>query len=98
MPGSRWRRAGDGWWNLGRLADGLKTEDLKGDAIRPFIEDMPSGFGTLHAVSHAAKLAKTPAFWGAGPPVPLGSHQPEWPGARLKIESVSSRFPHIERD
>jgi crotonobetainyl-CoA:carnitine CoA-transferase CaiB-like acyl-CoA transferase len=65
-------------WNLGRLADGLKTEDMKGDAIRPFIEDMPSGFGTLHAVSHAAKLAKTPAFW-ARPAVPLGSHQPEWP-------------------
>jgi len=65
-------------WNLGRLADGLKTEDLKGDAIRPFIEDMPSGFGTLHAVSHAAKLAKTPAFW-ARPAVPLGTHKPEWP-------------------
>jgi hypothetical protein len=65
-------------WNLGRIADGLKTEDLKGEAIRPFIEDMPSGFGTLNAVSHAAKLAKTPAFW-ARPAVPLGSHQPEWP-------------------
>jgi crotonobetainyl-CoA:carnitine CoA-transferase CaiB-like acyl-CoA transferase len=65
-------------WNLGRIADGLKTEDLKGEAIRPFIEDMPSGFGTLNAVSHAAKLAKTPAFW-ARPAVPLGSHKPEWP-------------------
>jgi crotonobetainyl-CoA:carnitine CoA-transferase CaiB-like acyl-CoA transferase len=65
-------------WNLGRIADGLKTEDLKGEAIRPFIEDMPSGFGTLNAVSHAAKLTKTPAFW-ARPAVPLGSHQPEWP-------------------
>jgi crotonobetainyl-CoA:carnitine CoA-transferase CaiB-like acyl-CoA transferase len=65
-------------WNLGRIADGLKTEDLKGDAIRPFIEDMPSGFGTLNAVSHAAKLAKTPAFW-ARPAVPLGTHKPEWP-------------------
>jgi crotonobetainyl-CoA:carnitine CoA-transferase CaiB-like acyl-CoA transferase len=65
-------------WNLGRLADGLKTEDLKGEAIRPFIEDMPSGFGTLNAVSHSAKLSKTPAFW-ARPAVPLGSHKPEWP-------------------
>jgi crotonobetainyl-CoA:carnitine CoA-transferase CaiB-like acyl-CoA transferase len=65
-------------WNLGRLADGLKTEDLKFDAIRPFIEEMPSGFGKLNAVSHAAKLAKTPAFW-ARPAVPLGSHRPEWP-------------------
>jgi crotonobetainyl-CoA:carnitine CoA-transferase CaiB-like acyl-CoA transferase len=65
-------------WNLGRIADGLKTEDLKGDAIRPFIAGMPSGFGPLQAVSHAAKLSKTPAFW-ARPAMPLGSHQPEWP-------------------
>src|SRR6266576_245861 len=41
-------------WNLGRIADGLQTEDLKGDAVRPFIEDMPSGFGPLQAVGHAA--------------------------------------------
>jgi crotonobetainyl-CoA:carnitine CoA-transferase CaiB-like acyl-CoA transferase len=65
-------------WNLGRVADGLKTEDIKGEAIRPFLEDMPSGFGVLSAVSHSAKLSKTPAFW-ARPAVPLGSHAPEWP-------------------
>jgi len=65
-------------WNLGRIADGLKTEDFKGDAVRPFIEDMASGFGPLQAVSHAAKLAKTPAFW-ARPAMPIGSHRPEWP-------------------
>lgn len=65
-------------WNLGRLADGLKADDLKGEAIRPCIEDMPSGFGLLNAVSYSAKLSKTPAFW-ARPAVPLGSHAPEWP-------------------
>jgi hypothetical protein len=65
-------------WNLGRLSDGLKTEDLKGEAVRPFVKDMPSGFGLLSAVNHAAKLSKTPAFW-ARPAVPLGSHPPEWP-------------------
>ena len=65
-------------WNLGRVADGLKTEDLKGEAIRPFLEDMPSGFGVLSAVSHSAKLSKTPALW-ARPAMPLGSHAPEWP-------------------
>jgi len=64
-------------WNLGRIADGPQTEDLKGDAVRPFIEDMPSGFGPLQAVGHAAKLAKTPAFW-ARPAMPLGSHPPQW--------------------
>jgi crotonobetainyl-CoA:carnitine CoA-transferase CaiB-like acyl-CoA transferase len=65
-------------WNLGRLPEGLETEDLKGEAVRSFIKDMPSGFGLLSAVSHAARLAKTPAFW-ARPAVPLGSHPPEWP-------------------
>jgi crotonobetainyl-CoA:carnitine CoA-transferase CaiB-like acyl-CoA transferase len=65
-------------WNLGRIADGLKTGDLKGETVRPFIEEVPSGFGTLRAVSHSAVLSKTPAFW-ARPAMPLGSHQPQWP-------------------
>jgi hypothetical protein len=65
-------------WNLGRVADGLKTEDLKADAIRPYLEHVPSGFGRLSAVRHSARLAKTPAFW-ARPAMPLGSHPPEWP-------------------
>jgi hypothetical protein len=68
-------------WNLGRIADGLKTADVRPEAVAPFMEDMPSGFGTLNAVSHAAMLLKTPAFW-ARPAMPLGSHQAEWP-ARL---------------
>ncbi|WP_407175842.1 CoA transferase [Bradyrhizobium sp. STM 3562] len=65
-------------WNLGRIADGLKTEDLKAEAIKPLLEELPSGFGRLSSVSHAAKLANTPAFW-ARPAMPLGSHPPEWP-------------------
>jgi crotonobetainyl-CoA:carnitine CoA-transferase CaiB-like acyl-CoA transferase len=65
-------------WNLGRVADGFKTGDLKGDAIRPFLEDVPSGFGPLNSVSHSATLSKTPAFW-ARPAMPLGSHPPRWP-------------------
>ncbi|MGA7999895.1 MAG: CoA transferase [Bradyrhizobium sp.] len=65
-------------WNLGRVADGLKTEDLKGDAVGPFIEEVPSGFGPLRAVSHSAILSKTPAFWSR-PAMPLGSHPPQWP-------------------
>ena len=64
-------------WDLGRIADGLKMEDLKAETIAPFMEEMRSGFGTLHAVSHAAKLSKTPALWSR-PAVPLGSNQPEW--------------------
>src|SRR6202163_2757535 len=65
-------------WNLGRVADGFKTEDLKGDVVGPLVEEMPSGFGPLRAVSHSALLSRTPAFW-ARPAMPLGSHLPQWP-------------------
>jgi crotonobetainyl-CoA:carnitine CoA-transferase CaiB-like acyl-CoA transferase len=65
-------------WNLGRVTEGLKTEDLKGETVRPFIENVPSGFGQLRAISHSAVLSKTPAFW-ARPAMPLGSHPPQWP-------------------
>jgi len=65
-------------WNLGRVSDGLKTEDLKAEAILPFIEEASSGFGPLKAVGHAAKLSKTPAHW-TRPAMPLGTHPPQWP-------------------
>jgi len=65
-------------WNLGRVADGFKTEDLRAESVQPFIEEVPSGFGPLRSVSHSAMLSKTPAFWSR-PAMPLGSHPPEWP-------------------
>jgi len=65
-------------WNLGRVAGGLETEDLKGEAIRPFSEQVPSGFGSLQAIRHTAQLSRTPAFWSR-PAMPLGSHPPQWP-------------------
>jgi crotonobetainyl-CoA:carnitine CoA-transferase CaiB-like acyl-CoA transferase len=65
-------------WSLGRLAEGLRAEDPKGDSVRPFVQEMPSGFGDLKAISHSARLSKTPAFW-ARPAMPLGSHPPDWP-------------------
>ena len=64
-------------WNLGRLPNGLATEDLKREAIAPFVEEASSGFGQLKSISHSAKLSKTPAFW-ARPAMPLGSHAPRW--------------------
>jgi len=64
-------------WNLGRVADGLETEDLRGEAVRRYVEEVASGFGPLRSISHSAKLSKTPAFW-ARPAVPLGSHPPKW--------------------
>jgi len=65
-------------WNLGRVADGLNTRDLTGEAVTPFIEEVGSGFGALRSVRHSAILSKTPAFW-ARPAMPLGSHPPQWP-------------------
>jgi hypothetical protein len=65
-------------WNLGRVPDGLAQADIKADAVEPFMEDVPSGFGPLHAVKHSAILSKTPAYW-ARPAVPLGTDKPEWP-------------------
>jgi len=65
-------------WNLGRIPHGLETDDLSAAAVLPFIEEHPSGFGSLRGVAHAAKLSKTPALW-ARPAVPLGSHKAEWP-------------------
>jgi hypothetical protein len=67
-----------GWlWNLGRLPNGLATEDLKGEAVAPFVEEAQSGFGRLKAIRHSALLSKTSAFW-ARPAMPLGSHPPQW--------------------
>lgn len=65
-------------WNLGRVAEGFKIEDLRGEAVSRFVEELPSGFGPLRAISHSALLSKTPAFW-ARPAMPLGSHPPQWP-------------------
>jgi crotonobetainyl-CoA:carnitine CoA-transferase CaiB-like acyl-CoA transferase len=65
-------------WGLGRLPEGLKTPDLEAAAVRPFLADMPSGFGPLSAVSHAAVLSKTPVCW-ARPAVPLGHDGAQWP-------------------
>src|SRR6266576_882900 len=47
-------RTGQWLWNLGRVADGFKTEELKSETVQPFIEKVPSGFGPLRAVGHAA--------------------------------------------
>ncbi|MCC8939728.1 CoA transferase [Bradyrhizobium sp. Arg68] len=66
-------------WNLGRIAGGLSTDDLKADAVAPLIEQLPSGLGTLSSVRHAALLSQTAAHWSR-PAMPLGSNPPEFPG------------------
>jgi crotonobetainyl-CoA:carnitine CoA-transferase CaiB-like acyl-CoA transferase len=71
-------RTGYWLWNLGRLNDGLKAADYDNDEVQGFMEDLPSGFGPLRSVRHAAVLSKTPAVWDR-PAMPLGNHQPQWP-------------------
>ncbi len=91
MALARQRREGGSWhvrvslaqtgrwlWSLGRVENGFAQADLKAEAAEPFMEDVPSGFGALHAVRHSAILSKTPAHW-ARPAVPLGTHAAEWP-------------------
>src|SRR5712671_2156431 len=67
-------------WNLGRITDGFRTEDLKGESVKPLMEELASGFGPLRSVKPSAILSKTPAFW-ARPSMPLGSHPPQWPAS-----------------
>ena len=71
-------RTGQWLWDMGRIAEGLAVADLKGEMVKTFTEDMPSGFGQLSAVRHAAVLSRTPASW-ARPAMPLGSHPAVWP-------------------
>jgi hypothetical protein len=91
MAKSRQSREGGSWhvrvslaqtgrwiWNFGRIADGLRCEDLKAEAIKPLVEQASSGFGPLYAIRHAAQLSRTPASWSR-PAVALGSHPPAWP-------------------
>jgi crotonobetainyl-CoA:carnitine CoA-transferase CaiB-like acyl-CoA transferase len=70
-------RTGLWLWQMGRLKDGLATPEIARDAIAPLLQRMPSGFGELEAVWHAAELSATPAAW-TRPAMPLGSHPPRW--------------------
>ncbi|MBR1122175.1 CoA transferase [Bradyrhizobium lablabi] len=71
-------RTGRWLWNLGRVPDGFKTGDLKSESVKPLLEELGSGFGTLSSVKPSAILSRTPAWW-ARPSMPLGSHPPKWP-------------------
>ncbi|MCO4861658.1 CoA transferase [Cupriavidus sp. WGlv3] len=68
-----------GQWlrGLGRVPDGLKAPEQKIDDVADLLEAVPSGFGMLTVVRHAAQLSGTPARW-ALPSEPLGTHAPEW--------------------
>jgi len=78
--GGSWRvvvsLAATGRWlrSLGRVDGGLQCpEPYVADLMAP----MRSGFGELSAVTHAAQLRETPAYWEL-PSMPLGSHSATW--------------------
>jgi crotonobetainyl-CoA:carnitine CoA-transferase CaiB-like acyl-CoA transferase len=69
-----------GHWlrQLGRI-DGMHCRDPGFDEVRDRLHEMPSGFGRLTAVRHAAEMSETPPHW-ARVSVPLGTHAPAWSG------------------
>ncbi|OQW60795.1 MAG: carnitine dehydratase [Proteobacteria bacterium SG_bin9] len=71
-------RTGHWLWGLGRVDGGLSTPEPEKDAVAPFMGEEASGFGTLRAVRHSARLTVTPAAW-TRPAVPLGNHPAVWP-------------------
>lgn len=71
-------RTGKWLWDMGRLDTGLAAEEISRQSIGPLLDDVPSGFGVLSAVRHAAVLSATPAAW-ARLAVPLGHDAPLWP-------------------
>ncbi len=68
-------RTGQWLRGLGRVAEGFSAAPA--DFAR-YLETVPSGFGELTAVRHAAQLSATPARW-ARPSMPPGSHPLAWP-------------------
>jgi len=61
--------------SLGRVASGFA---VTAPERQPYLESTASGFGTLVAMQHSARLSRTPAFWSR-PSVPPGTHPPAWP-------------------
>jgi len=66
-------------WNLGRVADGLQTEDLKGETVMPFIEEIPSGFGPLRSGQALGRAVKDNRRSGRARQCSSAGHPPQWP-------------------
>jgi crotonobetainyl-CoA:carnitine CoA-transferase CaiB-like acyl-CoA transferase len=82
--GSSWHvrlsLAQTGHWfrQLGRT-DGSAQSVPTFDEVRDRLDETDSGFGRLTAVRPAAVMSETPLRWKR-PSVPLGTHEPRWPG------------------
>ena len=68
-----------GFWlrSLGRI-DGTTCPDPRSADVRDLLEELPSGFGRLTTVRHAATMSETPPRW-TRQSVPLGADPPAWP-------------------
>jgi crotonobetainyl-CoA:carnitine CoA-transferase CaiB-like acyl-CoA transferase len=68
-----------GFWlrSLGRV-DGTTCPDPRSADVRDLLEELPSGFGRLTTVRHAATMSETPPHW-TRQSVPLGADPPAWP-------------------
>ena len=64
---------------LGRVP-GRAVADQTRAGVADLLAECDSPFGRLTHVAPAARLSETPASWSR-PPVPLGAHEPVWPGA-----------------
>jgi crotonobetainyl-CoA:carnitine CoA-transferase CaiB-like acyl-CoA transferase len=64
-------------WNLGRVADGFKTEDLKGEPSRPSSRKSPPASAAAVGAPFGDAV-ENPGLLGR-PAMPLGSHPPQWP-------------------
>lgn len=74
-------QTGHWFWRLGRLgAEARSAVTPAFEDIAGYLEQSPSGFGSMTAVRHAGCLAETPPHWKL-PSVPLGTHPPVWQAA-----------------
>jgi len=63
--------------SLPRLTDGFSAADPGLEDVRDLLDTVPSPYGRLTLVRHAARLSATPAHW-ARPPVRLGTDAAVW--------------------
>jgi hypothetical protein len=68
-----------GHWlqSMDRVHDGLQAPEFGAEDIRPWQQTMDTPFGQVTAIAPVETMSETmPRF--ALPPVPLGTHRPEW--------------------
>ena len=81
-------------WNLGRVADGLATGDLKGEAVMPFIEEIASGFGPLRSVRPFGDVVENAGV--LGPPGDAARQSSAaMAGARIADSVLGSPYGHM---